>query len=104
MTEEPNSFVAHEPHTFVINEYKKLIWRLHPNRVSFWPLISGYDCRFGVFKHWLIIIFSHTGNAGTFKFTGVGELGEALIGADSINAANKEAVRNRLEKHYMMQP
>lgn len=88
----------------VLDHYRRLIEPAHPNQAIFWPLISGHNCRIGKFKNWVIIIFIHTGNSGFVTTSGLGELPDALIGTESIDDTNKEAIRVRLEKHFMLQP
>ena len=92
------------PDAAVLERYRKLIERSHPNYASVWPLISGHDCRIGGFKNWLVIIFTHTGNPGIVTSVGIGELSEALVGSDSINAGNRELARANLERHFALQP
>ena len=89
---------------FVLGHYRELIERSHPKQVNIWPLISGHDCRIGGFQDWLVIIFTHTGNSGCVTTIGIGELPEALIGSDTINAENKELARLKIEKHFALQP
>jgi hypothetical protein len=93
-----------DPNEVVLGLYKELIATTHPQHVNMWPLISGHDCKYGGFKNWLVIIFIHTGNRDSVNFTGIGQLPEALIGSDSINAGNKEFVRARLETHFALRP
>lgn len=92
------------PDNAVLELYRGLIQPLHPDQVTIWPLISGHNVRIGGFKNWLIVIFTHTGNSGVVHSTGVGELPAALIGVDSIDDTNKEAVRRRIERHFMLEP
>ncbi|MGO9429270.1 toll/interleukin-1 receptor domain-containing protein [Rhodoblastus sp.] len=92
------------PDMFIIGHYRQWIERLHPKEASIWPLISGYNCRIGSFKGWLVIIFTHTGNTGFVESNGVGELSDALIGANSIDESNREIVRSKIETHFMLQP
>jgi hypothetical protein len=92
------------PDAAVLAHYRALIESSHAKHAGVWPLISGHNCRIGGFKNWLAIIFTHTGNAGFVTSTGIGELSEALIGSDSINAGNKEQARANLERHFALQP
>lgn len=92
------------PDAFVLGHYQELIGLSHPKHANIWPLISGHDCRIGSFQDWLVIIFTHTGNSGIVNTNGIGELPEALIGSNTINAENKELVRSKIEKHFALQP
>jgi hypothetical protein len=92
------------PDAFVLAHYHELIERSHPRQANLWPLISGHDCRIGGFQDWLVIIFTHTGNSGCVNTNGIGELPEALIGSDTINAENKEVARSKIEKHFALKP
>jgi hypothetical protein len=94
---------AQSPDSFVLEHYEQLIARLHPDQVAIWPLISGHNCRVGSFNNWTVFIFTHTGNSGFVTSNGIGEISSTLIGADSIDDTNKDTVRSRLEKHFMLQ-
>lgn len=82
--------------------YKTVVSDKHPEYLGGWPILTGYDVKIGTFKNWLIVIFIHTGNSGMRSSSGISEISQAVIGAPSIDAQNKNAIRKRIERHFAL--
>jgi hypothetical protein len=88
----------------ILDHYRSLVANTHPDKVSFWPVLSGYNFKIGTFGNWLILIFEHTGNPVMISKSGLGELPGGVIGVSVIDNSNKNLVRSRIEKHFYLKP
>ncbi len=82
--------------------YSDIIQNKHPSYLGGWPILSGFDVKVGGFNGWLIVIFIHTGNKVMKSSSGVGEISQAIIGASTIDAQNKNTIRTRIERHFSL--
>jgi hypothetical protein len=88
----------------LLSFYDQLVLNAHPTRTAFWPVLSGYVCKVGTFRQWIIVIFQHTGDAGHITVSRVGEFPPDIIGAKEIHEHNVDLVRSQIEKHYNLRP
>ena len=84
----------------IIDIYRPMVENKHPDLMSAWPVLSGFNVRIGSYKSWTIVIMIHTGASGFKNINGIGEISTAIIGVEEINENNKDAVRRRIEKHF----
>ncbi|SDB74441.1 toll/interleukin-1 receptor domain-containing protein [Belnapia rosea] len=84
--------------------YGDQVRKRHPDQVHRWPLLPGFDVRIGTHKGWNIHLFKHTGIKAVMNFAEIGELSDAVIGANTIDAASMEPIRKRLEAHFDLGP
>jgi len=91
------------PQDQIVNLYKTIVKAKHPNQVSAWPVLSGYNSKIGAYKNWLIVILVHTGNSIHRSDYGLGEIAGAVVGVENITNANRASVRSRIERHFRIQ-
>ena len=84
----------------IVEEYKSRVEAKHPDLISAWPIVSGFNDRTGTYKNWLILILVHTGNNSVRMGSHFGEITAAIAGVEEISQINKKLVRSRLEKHF----
>jgi hypothetical protein len=87
---------------YMLKHYRQLIQRSYPDKEPVWPLLSGYNCKIGTYRDWLVIIYTHTGNS-FLMVSCIGELPSELMREWPVNDQNKELIRARLEEHFMLQ-
>ena len=84
----------------IVDLYKPIIEKKHPDLISRWPIVSGYNGKIGDYKDWGIIILEHTGVTSFKNTSGINNITSAIVGFENITEQNKEIVRKRLEKHF----
>lgn len=84
----------------ILSYYRDLVGKKHPEKVDFWPVLSGHNVRVGGFGEHIILIFEHTGNSGMLTHMGLGLIPSGVIGFPEITDQNKPAVRAKLERHF----
>lgn len=86
----------------LLNSYKALVEKKHPEQLSHWPLLNGrIDVKPGSYNQCQINIYKHkTDTYQMLRVSGLGELPPNLIGYDDILESNKEEVRQRLTDHF----
>ena len=85
---------------YVLEEYRKLVSAKHPLRVSAWPVLSGYNVKYGAMGGLAVYMFTHTGNSGMVTSEGLGQINPAITGTTSIDNSNIETVRANLARHF----
>lgn len=85
---------------YIIELYRNKVEGKYKDLISAWPIVSGYNEKFGTYKNWLIVIFEHTGAPGFKIITGLGEIATAITGVEEITPSNKSVVRERIARHF----
>lgn len=87
---------------FLLEQYRRLVSRTHPARVSGWPILSGYNLNQGKIGDYGIYAFVHTGTSSMTNVSGVGEIDAAISGVTVLDPNNREPVRERLIRHFRL--
>ncbi len=86
----------------IIEIYHSFVAAKHPDGITGWPVISGYDLKSASFGEWRIYVFIHTGKSHVRTSDGIGELPSSVIGFQSIDSSNKSRVRERIGRHFRL--
>ena len=89
---------------YIIDNYREFIQSKYPDKLSYWPIISGYNAKIGYFDNNYIIFFRHSGNSSMRTTSGIGELSPGLIGFNSIDSSNINQIREKIGKHFQATP
>ncbi len=84
----------------VVELYSTKVRAKHPDLLTAWPLVSGFNDKFGTYKDWLVLILVHTGTSSVRMSSGFGEVTAAIVGVEEITQENKGLVRARIERHF----
>lgn len=93
-----------EPYEIILDQYRQIIREKHPDKLLVWPVLSGYNVRFGTFKGWAICIFDHTGDALQIASRGIGALPLEAIGLSEISDSNRSEARRYIAKYLRLKP
>lgn len=84
---------------WILRCYRAKVAASHPDLVSVWPVLSGYNLRYARLPGWHVYAFEHTGNTVSTTTMGLGELPHGVLGGISIDNSNREIVRTKIERH-----
>jgi len=84
----------------IINTYRQLVEKTHPTEIDIWPILNGYNLRFGAFRGWNIFIFENTENSIALKIP-LERLTTAIVGIDDIGS-DIELARKKLTRYYRL--
>lgn len=82
--------------TKIFNKYREMVEKAYPLELDKWPVISGYNLRFGKYRGWNILFFEHTGNPIPLKIP-LEHLTAAVVGVDDIGS-DTELARKKLTR------
>ncbi|HAU32106.1 MAG: hypothetical protein XD78_0950 [Desulfotomaculum sp. 46_296] len=87
-------------HIRVIDSYRKMVEKIHPELIDEWPIISGYNLKIGKYRGWTLLVFEHTGNP--FVLTIPFEyIPRGILEIENI-AANLSVVRKVISRHFRL--
>jgi hypothetical protein len=82
----------------VLKTYRQMVEKAYPDEIDNWPIINGYNLRFGKYRGWDILVFEHTGNPIPLKIP-LEHLTAAIVGVDDIGS-DIEAARKKLTRYF----
>ena len=88
----------------LLGNYQQLVARKHPDKLAFWPVLSGHNSKVGQFGSWIVVYFEHTANLVIRSYSDVGAIPPGVIGFAEITDQNKPAVRANLERCFNAKP
>jgi hypothetical protein len=88
----------------VFDRYRQLVLERRPGHVSAWPIISGHNFKYLTCRGWHVLVYEHTGNSIMRSSFQLGKLPSSVAGNAPIDASNKNALRERIERHYRLKP
>ncbi len=93
----------------IFQQYEDLVKLRYPNHLSIWPVReTNLNIESGELLGWHVLILRHRGNPGMGGggryFNTIGSLSPAIAGVPQIDATNKDSVRKRIERNFILRP
>lgn len=82
----------------IYKRYQIFITQNQPDLVGCWPIITGYNPKYGSFGEYTICVFFHTGHS--LQVLSDIQVNSSILGVESIDQDNIEQVRTIIEKLY----
>lgn len=84
----------------IFNTYKLTVTDKHPDKLNYWPVVTGHNVQVGTYNDYFIVILKHSGNC-SFKTTNGIQINPNQFGS-SITPQNINDVRNKIERFYLL--
>lgn len=86
--------------TKIFNKYREMVEKAYPSEIDNWPVISGYNLKFGKYRGWNIMSFEHTGNPIPLRIP-LEHLTASVVGVDDIGS-DTELARKKLARQLRL--
>jgi hypothetical protein len=78
--------------------YRQMVENNHPGESGSWPILCGYNLKFGKYRGWSIFFYENTGNPMTLNIP-LEQLTSRIVGVDDIGS-DIELARKKLIRHF----
>lgn len=88
--------------SMIISAYRQMVEKIHPDMLDNWPILSGYNLRYGKFHGWTIVLFEHNVKNVFLKIP-LDDIPQSILGITDIGG-NLDFVRKKLSRYFRMTP
>ena len=84
------------PYADVLHAYQARVAAKHNDAVQNWPLLNGWNLVQASYRGWTIVLIQDDPFSMLTRLSNIGEVDEAWVGVDSLDASNVAVARRRL--------